>query len=345
MLAVEEARVAHSIPPSYLLAAAGLAARKGWDVDALLGAAGIPPPQITGPRPWLSDDQLRDVTRACLRLTDDDLLGLGAGPVPRGSLRMICFAIASAVDLEHALTRFAACARAVPGLSPIRLEVRGADAVLSVDTSGLDDPDQLLSTVTMLATHRVLGWLIGRRVPVRHIQLPYPEPADPTALNQLFDEPLRFCGTHAAITMSSAVLPAPIVQTERSLLDYLRNAPTALLRGEPEAGSLTRGVRRAIENGLRDHEPTTAAELAGRLAMSEPTLRRKLRAEGTSLREIRDEIRRGVAVASLERGGEPIAALAERLGFSEPSAFTRAFRRWTGRAPTRYRREPSTSGA
>jgi AraC-like DNA-binding protein len=52
-----------------------------------------------------------------------------------------------------------------------------------------------------------------------------------------------------------------------------------------------------------------------------------------------------VAVASLERGGEPIAALAERLGFSEPSAFTRAFRRWTGRAPTSYRREPSASGA
>jgi len=71
--------------------------------------------------------------------------------------------------------------------------------------------------------------------------------------------------------------------------------------------------------------------------MSPQTLRRKLAAEGTSLREIRETVLRDAAVTALVQGEEPIAEIAERMGFSEPSAFTRAFRRWTGSPPSAYR--------
>jgi AraC-like DNA-binding protein len=100
-------------------------------------------------------------------------------------------------------------------------------------------------------------------------------------------------------------------------------------------------VERLIEKRLRTREPASAEGLARQLSMSEPSLRRKLRAEGTSLREVRDAIRCRIAVSSLGEGAEPIAALSERLGFSEPSAFTRAFRRWTGHPPSFYRRSTS----
>jgi AraC-like DNA-binding protein len=91
-----------------------------------------------------------------------------------------------------------------------------------------------------------------------------------------------------------------------------------------------------IKPGRQEQLPSMD-DIAARLAMSPQTVRRKLREEHTSLREIRDDILRDAAIASLSRGDETVAALSERLGFSEPSAFTRAFRRWTGSAPGSYR--------
>jgi AraC-like DNA-binding protein len=77
-------------------------------------------------------------------------------------------------------------------------------------------------------------------------------------------------------------------------------------------------------------------EVAARLAVSTPTLRRRLAAEGTSFQQIRDQLRRDVAIAALAAGAVSIEDLARQLGFSEPSAFHRAFRRWTGSAPRSY---------
>jgi AraC-like DNA-binding protein len=66
-------------------------------------------------------------------------------------------------------------------------------------------------------------------------------------------------------------------------------------------------------------------------------MRRLLREEGTSVTRIREDLLRDAAITSLVRGEETVTQLSERLGFSEPSAFHRAFRRWTGSAPGAYR--------
>jgi AraC-like DNA-binding protein len=71
--------------------------------------------------------------------------------------------------------------------------------------------------------------------------------------------------------------------------------------------------------------------------MSTQHLRRVLRDEGTSISTLKEELLRDAAIASLVRGDESITALSTRLGFSEPSAFYRAFKRWTGNAPGSYR--------
>jgi AraC-like DNA-binding protein len=84
-------------------------------------------------------------------------------------------------------------------------------------------------------------------------------------------------------------------------------------------------------------EAVTVDDVAKRLTISAQHLRRLLRDEGTSFREIKEEILRDEAIASLVRGGETVEELSDRLGFSEPSAFRRAFRRWTGNPPGSYR--------
>ena len=74
--------------------------------------------------------------------------------------------------------------------------------------------------------------------------------------------------------------------------------------------------------------------------MSPQTLRRHLREEGTSFQELKDHLRRDLAIYQL--GSDlPIQRIAERLGFSEPSAFHRAFKKWTGLTPGAYRAQES----
>lgn len=79
------------------------------------------------------------------------------------------------------------------------------------------------------------------------------------------------------------------------------------------------------------------ASIAAELAMSERSVQRSLSEESTSYREIVDEVRKGLALSHLSRPGSTATDVAFLLGFSEPSAFTRAFRRWTGASPSQYK--------
>jgi AraC-like DNA-binding protein len=85
------------------------------------------------------------------------------------------------------------------------------------------------------------------------------------------------------------------------------------------------------------HAPAFEA-VAAKLGLAPRTLHRRLRDEGTSFREIKAALRRELALARLERTRQSVADIAAELGYSEPSAFFRAFQGWTGEAPSAHRR-------
>jgi AraC-like DNA-binding protein len=87
---------------------------------------------------------------------------------------------------------------------------------------------------------------------------------------------------------------------------------------------------------MKGEVPSLAA-IASELAMSERSVQRSLTEESTSYREIVDEVRKDLALSHLSQPGATAADVAFLLGFSEPSAFTRAFRRWTGSSPSQFR--------
>lgn len=97
----------------------------------------------------------------------------------------------------------------------------------------------------------------------------------------------------------------------------------------------TQMVRAALVGDLRDGHVPSAEQVARRVAFSSGHLRRMLRAEGTTIVQIRNELLQGEAIAALRRG-EGVDAVAVRLGFSDPRSFRRAFKRWTGTSPATY---------
>jgi AraC-like DNA-binding protein len=79
--------------------------------------------------------------------------------------------------------------------------------------------------------------------------------------------------------------------------------------------------------------------MALKLTVAEATMRRRLKLEGHTYQSIKDDLRRDIAIGQLQDTRRTIADIAVAVGFAEPSAFHRAFRKWTGMRPTDYRTE------
>lgn len=117
-----------------------------------------------------------------------------------------------------------------------------------------------------------------------------------------------------------------------------------LRREEARAQSFGARVRAVVGQVLRDGEPRIS-EVAQRLGMTARTLQRRLQDEGLGFTTLVDEARLELARRYLADPTLSIAEVSFALGYSEPSAFTRAFKRWSGRAPAEYRESTRASAA
>lgn len=199
------------------------------------------------------------------------------------------------------------------------------------------DPDHFRAETLLVVAHRFAGWLIRRRIPLRRVDLAYPAPPHVLEYDLLFGAPCRFGAETTALVFDRALLNEPLLQDEAGIAAFLRRAPQDLLARIDYGSTTAARVRRLLGQSLPGPGlPPTEAELAGRLSVSPQTLRRRLAAEGTSFQQLRDQMRRDHAIAALAEGRTPIERISEQLGFSEPSAFHRAFKRWTGSTPRAY---------
>jgi AraC-like DNA-binding protein len=139
------------------------------------------------------------------------------------------------------------------------------------------------------------------------------------------------------IELPAESLDLPIVSADRHLHDLcVQSAEEALARRRAKESSLKVKVENAIA-ALLPHGQARHDLVAAELGMSQRTLTRRLTAEGSSFAELLKEVREALAKRYIADGALPISQIAWLLGYAEVSAFTRAFRRWTGIVPTAAR--------
>ena len=339
-----------TVPIQFVHRALHTVARAGVDVNELLRGTGVSAELVVNRRARVTIGQVTVITQRLWQLTGDELFGAGKQPVPRGTFRLLSLAMIHSPDLHTVLRRFDEFTDVLPNVPSLTVTAGPDSTRLQIDTSGLDDPEHLVTDFALAVGHRFTSWLIGKRIKLSAVELPYPEPPEAADYDRVFGTMPTFDSAWAALTFDSALLAAPVVRDENDLLGYLNNSPGDLLSRRDYGSTMADQVRRILEYALnattvpssRASLPPpwpTPEEVAARLTLSVQHLRRKLREEGTSISQIREEILRDAAIASLARGQEPVTELAARLGFSEPSAFRRAFRRWTGSPPGSYRPE------
>ncbi|MDI9914904.1 AraC family transcriptional regulator [Rhodococcus sp. IEGM 1379] len=334
---------ARTIPTAFVQRYLMFSPDNNIDLSNALRAAGIDLATLSDPRARLTPAQVTIFVQTTWQLTDDELFGLGGAPVPRGTFRLICLTLIHCRDLGTAFARMADVIRALPGLAPLSIETGEDSTRISFSVqprAEISEPDvaeRVTTDFVLILLHRFAAWLIGKRVRLRAVEFPYSAPDARLAqdYDYIFGAPVTFGASCAALEFDNSAMRAPIIQTEESLEEYLRESPIQLMSERDYDSTASAQVRRVIELGVKGRT-STADEIAEMLSISVPHLRRLLRREGTSLNQLREEVLRDVAIAGLGRG-ESVELLSSRLGFSEPSAFRRAFKRWTGNTPSSYR--------
>lgn len=307
----------------------------GIDTAPALRRAGIPGDLAHRPTARVTVHQAATLTRAIWEVTDDELFGLGP-PVPRGSAQLVALSIIHARDLRSVLCRASEATRVLGGAP--RLSVSEADDAIRVeiDVSRLDDPEHLAVDLMAAFVHRFGGWLIGKRIALAAIEFPYAAPPYAADYDALYGRMPTFDAPSLALMLDRSLSTSPVVRDEDDLRRFLADSPATWYLTRDYGSATADRVRAILEQGLRGRWPPPE-EVASRLTVSVQHLRRLLRAEDTSMTQIREDILRDAAIASLARGEEPVDALAARLGFSDGRAFRRAFHRWTGSPPSAYR--------
>lgn len=286
----------------------------------------------------------RMLRRAMYQLSDPSLgLTLGFGD-SEGMLQLLGYMLTSSRTLQEA---FELCQRYSPLIvDDLRVELVhvgplthfrfGFHSVISPESHAF--AEELTAAIAFrLGKHHNPD---GLSLELRFRQ---PEPVHREKFDNFFQCPIRFGCAQSEIVFDRNLLLKTQPHGDGLVVESLANTADKLLRELHTQPAFSERVRLVLA-----HEPeltaVDAARIASKLGMNTRVLRRRLRDEGANLRALIDESRMRAACVSLMNPNTTIKDTAERLGYSEPSAFHRAFKRWTGKTPADFMRKDEDDG-
>ena len=218
-----------------------------------------------------------------------------------------------------------------------RLQVQGDRACLAiVDRAGAPRTPSYAQRAFLFLAFGVASWLAARRIPLVGVEYRDAAPSHGADTDRIFQTHVRYGAPQYRLWFEARWLALPQVQNEPSLREFLRDAPANLLVRYRDRTRATDRLRRLLHSRLHGELPSLE-QVARELALTPQTLSRRLREEGHSFQALKDDVRRDAAITLLQRPDLTLVDVAAGVGFSEASAFHRAFKKWTGVAPGEYR--------
>ncbi len=324
---------------------------QGFDVDDFLTSSGFDwNPLHNSPQmpTHISAAEYNRLYTRIIWLLQDECFGLRLkAKVPSGTFRMMCLCIIHCKNLGDAIERveeFSQFCRNLAGLTPLPhtpLTFDGDDIVMNHLPATDDYSSSATQSLVAVAAsihmwRRFCSWLIGKPLEVIDVHFKGPAPEKLAILEDVFRCPLKFNQASNGFRFPATFLQAPIIHNEDSLNEFLKSAPYHLSVNHIDETSIQTKIRAIVGNDFSKDFPTVDY-VASQLNMSVRTLRRRLQHEDTHYQAFKDKTRMDAAITYLNRPGLRINAVAALMGYDEPSAFHRAFKKWTGMTPGEYR--------
>ncbi len=315
------------------------AATKGITADTILSEAGIDPVLLEASDNRVSIDVMDQIYKQTMLLTKDENLGLHVGEFfAPSSANIVGHIFMNCRKTSEILKKFVEYNAILT--EGVKIEVLREREKRTVIKHNVKHADISLmrqhvdygfcSTITLMST------LLGQVLTPIEVRFCHKAPRDISEHQRIFKAPLLFEHTMNAMVYDEKVEDIPVLQPNTELLFFLELHAKKILSDICTDRPFTKKVSSLLIGKFQERLPTIK-DIAGELSMSVRSLQRNLEKENTSYSNIFNEVYKKLAISYLVNENMPIAEIAYIMGFSEPSAFHRTFKRWTGLTPNEYR--------
>ena len=328
-----------TIASHYVRASIAGAVAQGHDANAILEKAGIGKEILQEPKARIYPDKLSKLLRILAHTLQDEFLGHDDKPSVHGSFETLCQLILPCNTLREALALGTAYYKLFDMSIHTQFEEDHESGYLvSTQYRPCLNQQHYLTEYQLVLWHRIACWLTGKRIPIKMAEFSFPRPDHAEEYRLFFYGPHKFDQAHTRLSFDKSFMDLPIIRSREDLPELMKEAPYVFLVKPNNTASINAQIRRILESNL-DPEMPDFESVAFQLNTSTQTLRRRLKDEDTSFQAIKDQVRRDLAIYYLSDNKLSINEIALKVGFTEPSTFHRAFKKWTDVTPGDYRSE------
>ena len=309
---------------------------QGLARDGLLQKSGLSAAQLDDPDARIATRSMTRLWQALIDELDDPFLGLHAAQtVSVTQMGLVGYTMQHSASLGDALGRLSRYQRILSEAVRFQLKTHGNEFEVSWITHpslvSLRAPVEVSMTLLLRAARELTGEQIN---PLR-VEMPAAQPDDLSEYRAEFGCPMLFDTEGSSMTFAASHLELPTIAPDETLVGYLDQlAEIAASPLDANKDSTSTAVRRTLWSLLPSGRPSVW-HTAREMGVSVRTLQRRLGEEGSSFSAVLDGLRRDITEELLGEGDRSVADIAFLLGYSEPSAFHRAYRRWQKTPPTR----------
>jgi len=325
-----------TVPVYYVAMIIDSLAAKGWDRNKLIQKLNCPPDLLLEKRARIPSSDFAQCAGYLATKLQDESLGMLVSPMKIGTFALLCQSSINCDTLGHFLRRYSKSMGIANESVKLVLSSDAELATYSVkcDVSNSYTENTLVMMILAIA-HRLSSWAIDQKIVLHDVNIVGKAPFFARDYNMLFMSRVNFEQKENSIRFSVDYLDAKVMQDELALRKFLAQSALPLMSELELDSSLTSQISHLIRANVSGEFPNFV-DLAKSMNYTSATLRRRLRVEGSTYQDIKDAVRRDTAIHYLSRNSMSLEEVAEKSGFTEPTSFFRAFKRWTGTSPRAY---------
>jgi AraC-like DNA-binding protein len=326
-------------PVIALRAFLGAFGRLGYDTPSLLKAAGLTPNQLENSDARVSCSALPAVICEAMRKRPLANLGMRvAAEMPIGAFQLLDYLILTCENVSQGIRQLARYLRIHE--VPFRLDIHDEEDPVRMVYTGINDAFTAEFEVSLPVFH--LGRETESRFHAEYVGFTH-QPDGVAEMERILGCPVRTRASWNGLAISRQAWELPLRRRDLVLQELLQRNADEVVSRLPASDDIVAALRRALLSRIAQGE-TEIEAVARSLATSVRSLQRRLSAAGTSYQEVLDSTRRDAASRYLNDRALSIGEVAYLLGYSEPAAFHRAFRRWNGTTPQEFRQRQVAGG-
>lgn len=284
-------------------------------------------------------DYIRLVTNA-LNVTRDSALGLKLGQtINLAMFGAFGYALMSSRTLRDASDVFLKYQELPGQLTMISSEQDGYDLVIRFKPLYPFEDQVLIYAIeeVLSTTYYGMNFLVNQEIKLMEICLSYPAPEHAGLYEEMFHCPVKFKMHENCMRLNAVYFDLPVSSADKNVYEYCTHFCDEMLKGRRNPYPFVENIRNIIMTSLDRY--IKIEEMAKELGLSIRSLNRRLKECGTSYKKIMNGVRTDLATRYLEDTNLSIDQIADLIGFSETTAFRKAFKAWTGNSATQHRKK------